>query len=256
MLHISRIFLICFIQTCFCLLQLERFRRCIHPIASLNLDTDSGGAKEVFHLLQGSFNNEQQHLNGASTGKFTAQDGGHEFVSVLIKKHSHFNNVLIAMYYYGTSVADTFRFRYYEFPNYTDHRKDAIMKIYRPKPDTDKQLKASRFDTSKYLPSLVYDFEYMNECDLMWRRLEEQPGGIMGTSNSVGPLFKGVLLNGECEIQSQSNPDITLIVKDDLILFRNQLWINDEVFIKSTGVKIIGNRDGIPYKLIRIGQSW
>lgn len=47
---------------------------------------------------------------------------------------------------------------------------------------------------------------------------------------------------------SLNDPEIELTIKDDLKLWKNELWINDRVFT-AEGKQIIGNKDGIPYKM-------
>ena len=42
-------------------------------------------------------------------------EGGHEFVSLLISQHRTVDNIVIATYYYGESLQNSFRFRFYEF---------------------------------------------------------------------------------------------------------------------------------------------
>jgi hypothetical protein len=38
------------------------------------------------------------------------------------------------------------------------------------------------------------------------------------------------LVNGECKVCSLNDPEIQLTIKDDLKLWKNELWINDRVF--------------------------
>ena len=65
--------------------------------------------------------------------------------------------------------------------------------------------------------------------------------------------------NDVCTVCSLRDPTIQLIVKDDLKLWMNELWINDRVYDKQ-GNQLIGNSDGIPYKMkkqnILVGSSF
>jgi hypothetical protein len=55
-------------------------------------------------------------------------------------------------------------------------------------------------------------------------------------------------MNGECKLCSLTDPNLELVIKDELKLWKNELWINDRVFTLD-GKQLIGNKDGIPYKM-------
>ena len=87
----------------------------------------------------GSYDNQKQSSAGAAVGKFTALDGGHEYVSANIAQHPFLDNVLIATYFYEADITRTFRYRFYEFMK--DDSKSIIMKLYRPLLATEEKLK-------------------------------------------------------------------------------------------------------------------
>ena len=152
--------------------------------------------------------------------------------------------------------------------------KGQLMKLYRPKADFETRLKESNYDVSKIsldaesiLNSANYKnhlFEYLEGCDVVWtgyyrkrdmlKRLQKKIGAIrkrIDASVESFSAFDGVLKEGECSICSQNDPNLKLTIKDNLKLTPRSLWINDRVYT-SDGVQIIGNPDGVPYKMERI----
>ena len=80
----------------------------------------------------------------------------------------------------------------------------------------------------------ISEFEYLDGCDVIWKKQLSS--------------YQGLLVNGECKLCSLTNPNLQLVIKDELKLRKNELWINDRVYT-SEGKQIIGNKDGIPYKM-------
>ena len=109
------------------------------------------------------------------------------------------------------------------------------MKLYRPLLETEENLKRLSYKIpDTLLPDIKTDFEYLEGCDVLWTK-------------SLS-CYKGILVNGECRLCSLTKPDLELVIKDELKLWKNALWINDRVYT-AAGKQIIGNRDGIPYKM-------
>lgn len=191
---------------------------------------------EVRNWITGLYDNRKQSAAGAAKGKFTAQDGGHEYVSARIAPHPVIGNIVIASYYFDNDISKTFRYRFYEFvKDDINGSKDIIMKLYRPLLATEERLKSMSYKvTDKDLPNISTDFEYLQGCDVEWKKNLS--------------CYKGTLVNGECKLCSLTNPDVELVIKDELKLWKNALWINDRVYT-AAGKQIIGNKDGIPYKM-------
>lgn len=112
---------------------------------------------------------------------------------------------------------------------------------------------------SLYYPqSIEDDFECMENCDVLWK-----PRGFLSKVLANYQLYlpkvivdslieyEGKLINNEIEIPSANNPNVILVVKDDLLIKQGNLWINDQVFLKN-GTRIIGNTLGIPYKFKKL----
>ena len=187
--------------------------------------------------LIGSFDNEQQALEGIAKGKVTASTGGHEYVCASITSHPFRPELLVAQYYFDNDTSKTFRFRYYEFlRNESFPWRRVIMRIHRPLLTTEIKLKAISYNVTSYLPGLESEFELLRGCDVIWQKFPWQN------------VYQGKLENDVCTVCSLRDPTIELFVKDDLKLWMNELWINDRVYDKQ-GNQLIGNSDGIPYKM-------
>ncbi len=191
--------------------------------------------------FEGKFSNEDQANEALSLGKPTAALGGHEFITVTINSHPYINNVRIAAYRIGNNISiPPFRFRFYElsYPSIDD--RTVKMKIYRPTKHTEERLLSHKYNIEEYLPSNLdaSTFEYLDGCDVLWKWHNQSH-------------YRGELINKSCIVCSQNDPNIKLLIKDDLHLWKDELWICDKAYTTS-GQQIIGNKDGIPYKLKRI----
>lgn len=191
--------------------------------------------------FEGMFSNEEQATEALLLGKPTAAMGGHEFITVSINSHPYINNVRVAAYRIGNNLRiPPFRFRFYElfYPSIND--RTVIMKIYRPTRQIEEKLLSYEYNIEEYLPSNLDSdtFEYLDGCDVVWNWHNQSH-------------YKGELVNKSCIVCSQHDPSIKLLIKDDLHLWKDELWICDKAYTTS-GQQIIGNKDGIPYKLKRI----
>ena len=198
---------------------------------------------ECQRWLIGRYNNDRQASASAALGKRTAREGGHEYVTATIMKHPLLANVLIAHYFFDNDTSKTFRFRYYEFelsPNL-----EIVMKLYRPFLNADKILKGLNYDVDKYLPDIITECECIEGCDVVW---EKTAWNFMRSQ-----YYNGKLVNGSCKICSQQDPNLELLVKDNLQLWSNELWIADKVYTMD-GKQIIGNSQGIPYKMNKMSS--
>jgi len=194
--------------------------------------------------LIGTFTNKIQAEKDALAGAPTAREGGHEHVMLNIARVAE--DLLRASYYFGEDSTRVFRFRYYQLA-YDEVLHAPRMRIYRPRPETEAKLKQASYDVSLMKEPLELSdeqFEYLQGCDLIWTKRREFPCFWRS-------CFQGVLAEGTCYICSQSDPTVQLLVKDNLRLSKDSIWINDRVYT-SSGVQIIGNSKGIPYKMVKI----
>jgi hypothetical protein len=126
-----------------------------------------------------------------------------------------------------------YRQRLYSFG--LNQQEQAIeLKIY-TFPDEKAYLDAHQ-DQSK-LASLTPDkMKYQPGCDVYWKR--------------DGDNFRGSMKDGACKFFSQRSQK-TIIINDDLLLTKDEIWINDQARDEQGGY-IFGNRQNIPSKLRRV----
>lgn len=225
--------------------------------------------------LLGRFDNRLQAEQDAAKGRPTAAQGGHEYVTAELVQHPNraLQSVIIAQYYLGTDVTRTFRLRCYEFcPSSND---SVVMRLYRPLPATEKIMRAAKYDWAHVsvlalqsfalpfggelrkltVPQLLQrDFEYLEGCDVEWRKCRTVPGTPIPLPPPFPSFFKGSLVQGSCRLCSQQDPNVILVAKDDLRLYRDQLDINDRCYTED-GKLVIGSTSGEPYRLRRIVGS-
>lgn len=224
-------------------------------------------SQQVIKWMIGKYDNILQATGDAKRGKPTAALGGHEHVTSSFQLYPLTNDSIVASFTFANDSKKTFRFRMYKFDDYflsktsssRISQKVVRMKIYRPLPQTELQLKENDYNISRYLPPPTLEFyEEMSGCDVIWE-LNKFKYFLLRISRIIPWLrlkfvyYRGRLMNGECEICSTSKPDVKLIVKDDLKLWENRIWINDQVYNRQ-GERIIGNTKGIPYKFDKIAS--
>ena len=190
----------------------------------------------------GIYDNRKQSSRDTAKGKPTARDGGHEHVIASIRPHPLHTDVLISSYYLNSTSQAPFRFRYYQLLKSDDGVYDATMKLFKPKESLASQLKTADYALDYSEPPLLSEFEEITGGDIGWRRSKHIKTWLRGDH------YHGSLVNGTCTTTSQLNPNMTITIKDDLHLWRNELWINDRVY-GPNGELLIGNIFNIPYKL-------
>lgn len=214
----------------------------------LNTDVKNASKQQFLSWFIGKFDNKKQ----ADEDCISSDPDKHAYVTAEFIVHPQINDIIVAKYYLGKNTSSVFRFRYYDLSDQHTPRsspssllttitdqlpffmsKSIRMKILRPSLATLRTLKLKNYDILTYLPSRN-DMEHLPGCDVIWkfRVLQSE--------------FLGVLENGKCEICSQYDPTVKLIVTDKLRLAANRLWIDDRVK-NSKGELIIGNKRGIPY---------
>lgn len=231
----------------------------------------------IQELMTGRYNNAQQASRDAQSGRPTAAQGGHEFVTASILQHPNkaLPNVLLAQYYLGTDSARTFRLRCYEFCESSDD-SSVRMRIYRPSPDTEQVFKSAKYSlthpTVRELPSFSLpfggqlrklavadlvqrDFDYLSGCDVQWNYHRPRiPFTSIPLPRPFPRYFRGVLVEGTCTVCSQKDPSVTLVARDELRLSQRRLDINDRVYTLD-GKLVIGSTSGDPYRMERLDET-
>lgn len=74
------------------------------------------------------------------------------------------------------------------------------------------------------------------------------------TTTITGPGIHAVMVHGEALVDSQMIPGQQILIKDQLSLWEDALWIHDRGFHPDTGDYIYGNQRNIPYQLQRVSR--
>lgn len=192
----------------------------------------------VVKFLRGNFDNIVQAEIDSKNGLLSPKDGGHEHVTATLTEYPYidikYDAMTLASFQFGYDPSKNFRYRLYGFREHRDGGKSGVrMTLFRPYSHIEEKLKEIAYNRSVYIPSYPQDFEEMTGCDVIW-----YPRGIIAKlcvrAQKFLPSFvtkrliwyQGDLINGLCEICSAKNPNIQLIVKDDLRLREDFLWIN------------------------------
>lgn len=196
---------------------------------------------EIQSWFRGKYDNLKQ-AEADKLGKPDIKGYRHEYVTAEFYDHPLYTSseqaIMTVKYYYGTNTSDVFRFRYYQFLE-DSNGQGTIMKIFRPPKEW--TFIPRVYDDSRTFPPVEF-FEYLQGCDVRW---------MSSVDKISNKFYDGELVEGKCEVCSQFNASISLVIKDELKLWNNELWINDRVFTKD-GKMIIGNIENIPYKLQRV----
>lgn len=223
----------------------------LRALASSRVVSKSHHYSSLLESFIGKFINSEQAAQALLEEKPSAAQGGHELVSVSIARHPSATDVLVAAYSLGAfeDKAPPFRFRYYEFsPSSAEAAGEeecgvvARMRLHRPLPQTELKLKEHSYDVSRYLPDLSTGFEHLQHCDVQWTHVGQS------LSDCAAAYYHGTLVEGQCTVCSQADPSVRLLVRDDLRVFEDGLWICDRAYT-SSGRQVIGHPDGVPYKL-------
>jgi CpeT/CpcT family (DUF1001) len=72
------------------------------------------------------------------------------------------------------------------------------------------------------------------------------------TTSSSTDSIHAVMVHGSALVDSQMLPGQKILIRDQLSLWSDQLWIHDRGFHPDTGAYIYGNQRGIPYRMQRV----
>ena len=208
---------------------------------SLRAIRSNSDFKTIQKWLIGRYNNEKQVLDNKAIKRYSRDDGGHELINAIINLHPNETDVLVAAFY-SFNGTKPYRYRYYECCEDPTNRYSCLMKLYKPTPQSLPKLIASNYSTECSLPPLN-EFELLSGCDVGWTR-RKFFGFIKRQS------FLGELVKGECIVFSERDPSVQLLIRDELRLWKDSLWINDQVR-NLKGELLIGNKLGIHYKLLK-----
>lgn len=231
---------------------------------TLRAPQTSNDVRTILLRFNGTFSNDAQIVENIKIKRSTFELGGHENVTASFSAYpSSPNDSVIARFCFDGNVSKTFRYRLYKFISNNKDNKIVEMKLYRPNIISSKLLLDTNYNADSYVP-VFEDFEELCGCNVHWKRhgllskvlLDISIFKHLLPSELIDKMvvYRGLLEHGTCRIPSANNPNVILTVKDDLKLGHDYLWINDQVY-NNNGIKIIGNKLGIPYKFKRLNHS-
>lgn len=173
---------------------------------------------------------------------------------VAFEEHSRF---LLAVYYLNGNPSTIFRSRlYHAFPE-----MDLVRcRIYDLHPDIKDLLKEKALDApwtwhqniSEIIQSSQKDyFTELKKCDVLWSH-DIHPTRHAYLPSSTTNAIHAIMEEEEVLKPSVYDPNKMLLIRDELSLWEDALWINDRGYDASTGELAYGNALSVPYKLSRV----
>jgi hypothetical protein len=96
-------------------------------------------------------------------------------------------------------------------------------------------------------------FTLLQGCDVLWTTIADPKRHGYTNGVDVSDAVHAVLINEKGAIlPSTLQPGRQILIKDELSLWDNALWINDRGYDVESGDFIYGNQRGIPYKVKRV----
>lgn len=204
----------------------------------------------------------------------------HYLLSNVVNEEGIDNRFLIAVYYLNGNPSSIFRSRlYHAFPeiaghgnNNDDDDDESLLhpivrcKIY----DLHKEIKNILSEKAENSPWIwnesIGDFLKINDnkeiyftelkgCDVLWSnkvdpiRHSYLPSTCTSKNNNA---IHAIMEQEEVLKPSIFDPTKMLIIKDELSLWGNEIWINDRGYDANTGELAYGNALSIPYKLNKV----
>lgn len=233
--------------------------------------------------FQGDFDNYRQVVDDRQNNLLPKEGGGHEHIHCTLVPVTR-DSRLAAFYFDGVPTA-IFRFRFYRLePSKEDEMEAVDTILYTLTPDLEGKLRACSDDPLQW-PSIfrTHVLEQQQEknkgdpvednlcqtaidldcvrllpkCDVRWAwqldpvlhayAAEEQ-------EQSQHDGIHAVMVHGQAVVDSQMMPGQTILIKDQLSLWPDQLWIHDRGFDPDTGAFIYGNQLDVPYVLQRVAD--
>jgi CpeT/CpcT family (DUF1001) len=141
-------------------------------------------------------------------------------------------NVFYVEQYADGDPTKIYRQRIYRFsPDYTEN---AIkLEIFAPSPEQATAMRGAYNDPSKLAALTPATMTLYPDCDVFWRRQENQ--------------FIGYMKPNACRVASRRSGK-TLVITDNLVLTDHSIWIADQA-VDETGAYVYGNRAGISHHL-------
>eukprot|EP00611_Tribonema_gayanum_P015195 TRINITY_DN27013_c0_g1_i1.p1 TRINITY_DN27013_c0_g1~~TRINITY_DN27013_c0_g1_i1.p1 ORF type:complete len:343 (-),score=75.77 TRINITY_DN27013_c0_g1_i1:91-1119(-) len=270
--------------------QVRPVRSCVcqHSAAASGQPAPAENAVEALHellqLFQGDFDNYEQVVEDRAAGREPGPGGGHEHIHCRLQlvtddapvqlmqssstETAEPRAVVAARYYFNGRPEIVFRYRLYSFrpcQPAPPQRGCIEMTLWRLAPAVERELRQAdyqlrRFDWERAAgDAYPVVAECMEGCEIYWSR-----GGGGGAAAAVDasasgaavPAFLGLMGVDDdgTWIRSQNVDGLEILIKDDLKLFADELWVNDRGFARD-GSFVYGNQRDVPYKMRRVTRG-
>ncbi|GKY96653.1 hypothetical protein MPSEU_000624900 [Mayamaea pseudoterrestris] len=236
---------------------------------------------ELLSRFQGDFDNYNQVLHDRKQGKLPREGGGHEHIHCTMIPVT--NNTRLAAFYFDGTPQAIFRFRFYQLVpaslvNGNDDDETIYTILYTLDTEVEGQLRAvsqeplrwpaifraynqsesataardadTNFSPSKSSSHLL---KRLPDCEVEWS-FRRDPILHAYASTEPPDAIHAVMVHGQALVDSQMIPGQRILIKDQLSLWSNALWIHDRGFEPDTMNFIYGNRDNVPYKMERVAE--
>lgn len=197
--------------------------------------------------FDGHFDNHEQVATNEEAGLTPRHGGGHEHIHCVVRPVTVLgadagSAHAIATYYFNGDPSSVFRERLYTFEMLQADKQFGAcvrMSIYKLRDSVSARVLADG-DVEDIGLSAACDLSdelHVPEADVFWRWAGERFEGHMRT--------EGITI-----VSERSGREI--IVRDDVQLWADALWVNDRGHDAETGDYVYGNVHGIPYKMSRV----
>jgi len=202
----------------------------------------------------GHFDNHAQVAANEAAGLAPRHGGGHEHIHCTLRPvpvhGTRADAHVLASYYFDGQPGSVFRERLYAFdalPADPQFGTCVRMAIYKLRPPVTAQLRAaggvagySADDVAFTAAADLADDLHVPGADVFWRR--------------SGERFEGHMRSDAITIVSERSGR-PMVVRDDVTLWSDALWVNDRGHDAATGEYVYGNIRGVPYKLARVADD-
>lgn len=235
-----------------CRCRRDGYRRASSVTAAANNEKDDLWS-EILQRFQGDFDNYRQVVDDRQQGLEPKAGGGHENIHCTLVPVSE-SARLAAFYFDGTPHA-IFRFRFYQLQK-VENETAVDTVLYTLHPDLERQLRQNAGSPMEW-KTIFDDFQddkktyLLPKCDVRWSwRRDPELHAYAQEENGI----HAVMVHGQAIVESQMLPGKSILIKDQLSLWPDALWIHDRGFDVDTGDFIYGNQRNIPYQLDRVAS--
>jgi len=212
--------------------------------------------------FSGDFDNYDQVVADRMAGLEPREGGGHENIHCTLVPLSPTER--LAAFYFDGNPKRIFRFRYYRLV--VVQPLCVNMMLYTIRNDVEMKLRQEA-DPLKWVDIWNTTSDDGNEnaiktsllpnCDVQWSTCPDPIQHAYYSqhqSEEGATAFHAIMIHGEALVESQMMPGVEILVRDQLSLTENELWIHDRGYNPKTMEFIYGNQKLIPYRLKRVSQ--